>query len=95
MIIRLVKMTFEPSGVDTFIRIFSGAQNQIEAFPGCKGVDLTRDVLQPNIFITISIWENVAALDHYRNSELFKTTWAQTKLLFSERPDAWSVEKLM
>ena len=95
MIIRIVKMTFEPSGVDAFIQIFAGAQQRIEAFHGCKGVDLTRDVLQPNIFITISIWENVAALDHYRHSELFKTTWAQTKLLFSERPDAWSVEKLM
>ncbi len=95
MIIRIVKMTFEPSGVDTFIGIFSEAQKKIEAFPGCKGVDLTRDVLQPNIFITISIWSDVYALDSYRNSELFKSTWAQTKILFAERPDAWSVEKLM
>lgn len=94
MIIRIVKMTFEPSGVEEFIRIFSGAQHKIETFPGCKGVDLTRDILQPNVFITISIWESLASLDHYRNSELFKTTWAQTKLLFSERPDAWSVEKI-
>lgn len=94
MIIRIVKMTFEPSGVEKFIGIFSGAHHLIEAFPGCKGVDLTRDVLQPNVFITISIWDTIESLDKYRNSELFKSTWAQTKILFAERPDAWSVEKI-
>ncbi|HNV98658.1 MAG TPA: antibiotic biosynthesis monooxygenase [Chitinophagales bacterium] len=94
MIIRIVKMTFEPSGVEKFIEIFSGAQHLIEAFPGCKGVDLTRDVLQPNVFITISIWDTVASLDAYRHSELFTTTWAKTKILFAERPHAWSVEKI-
>ena len=95
MIIRIVKMTFMPEKTDEFVRIFSGAQHKIEAFPGCKGVDLTRDLQQPNVFITISIWDSVPSLDSYRNSELFKTTWAQTKLLFSERPDAWSLNKLL
>ena len=94
MIIRIVKMTFDHRKVDDFIRIFSEAQHKIEAFPGCKGVDLTRDVLQSNIFMTISIWDSLASLDNYRQSELFKSTWAETKLLFSERPDAWSVEKI-
>ncbi|HMU69018.1 MAG TPA: antibiotic biosynthesis monooxygenase [Chitinophagales bacterium] len=94
MIIRIVKMTFDHRKVEDFLRIFSDAQHKIEAFPGCKGVDLTRDVLQSNIFMTISIWENLASLDEYRKSELFKTTWSATKLLFSERPDAWSVEKI-
>lgn len=95
MIIRIVKMTFEPSGVDAFVQIFAGAQKHIEAFKGCRGVDLTRDVLQPNVFLTISMWETLADLDAYRHSELFKTTWAKTKLLFVERPDAWSVEKML
>lgn len=87
-------MTFEPSRVNDFMEIFNGAHHLIEAFPGCKGVDLTRDVLHTNIFITISVWDSVASLDAYRHSSLFNSTWAATKLLFSERPDAWSVEKL-
>ncbi len=95
MIIRIVKMTFIPEQLETFIGIFSDAQKKIEGFPGCKGVDLTRDLRQPNVCITISIWENVESLDRYRESELFISTWAQTKILFSERPDAWSLEKLM
>ncbi len=94
MIIRIVKMSFLPEKTNDFMKIFADAQHKIEAFPGCKGVDLTRDILQPNIFITISIWDSVASLDNYRNSELFKTTWAQTKILFNERPDAWSLDKL-
>ena len=95
MIIRIVKMTFMPDKTEEFIRIFMGAQHKIEAFPGCKGVDLTRDIMQPNIFITLSLWDSIESLDSYRNSELFKTTWAQTKIMFSERPDAWSLDKLM
>jgi len=94
MIIRIVKMTFIPDQIETFMQIFAGAQKKIESFPGCKGVDLTRDLRQPNIYITISIWENLESLDQYRESELFISTWAQTKILFSERPDAWSLEKL-
>lgn len=95
MIIRIVKMTFIPEQINTFMEIFTGAQNKIEAFPGCKGVDLTRDLRQPNIFITISIWDSLESLDNYRHSELFISTWAATKVLFSERPDAWSLDKIM
>jgi (4S)-4-hydroxy-5-phosphonooxypentane-2,3-dione isomerase len=95
MIIRIVKMAFIHEQIDTFVKIFADAQSKIEAFPGCRGVDLTRDLRQANIFITISIWDNLESLDNYRESELFISTWAQTKILFSERPDAWSLDKLM
>lgn len=88
-------MTFEPTKVDEFMDIFKGAQHLIEAFPGCKGVDLCRDIKQENVLITLSIWENIGFLDAYRNSDLFKTTWEATKKLFIERADARSLEKLM
>ncbi|MFZ0490789.1 MAG: antibiotic biosynthesis monooxygenase, partial [Salegentibacter sp.] len=35
-----------------------------------------------------------AALENYRNSELFKEVWAKTKVFFNDRPEAWSVDKV-
>jgi hypothetical protein len=29
-------------------------------------------------------------LEAYRSSELFEQTWAETKILFDDRPQAWS-----
>lgn len=95
MIIRIVKMTFVHDKTHQFVQIFSQAQKKIEAFPGCKGVDLCQDMIQSNVFLTISVWDSVESLNQYRDSELFKTTWSETKKLFSERPEAWSVNKLM
>ena len=46
----------------------------------------------PNVFFTLSFWENEEALNAYRDSELFKTTWAKTKILFSDKPQAWTTE---
>ena len=91
MIIRTVKMTFDPEKVGDFIKIFEFAHHKIEAFPGCKGVDLCRDLAQRNVMITISLQH----LDAYRKSELFKSTWEETKKLFIDRADAWSLEKIM
>ena len=87
-------MTFMEDKTDDFLRIFNAAQHKIESFLGCKGVDLCRDGVQKNLYFTISIWESPETLHAYRNSELFKTTWEETKKLFSERPEAWSVDKL-
>lgn len=95
MIIRTVKMTFDPQKVGDFIKIFEFAHHKIEAFPGCKGVDLCQDLAQPNVLITLSLWDSVQHLNEYRNSELFKSTWEETKKLFIDRADAWSLEKIM
>lgn len=95
MIIRTVKMTFDPDKVGDFIRIFESAHKKIEAFPGCKGVDLCRDLTQGNVFITLSLWETTYHLDAYRNSELFSSTWTETKKLFIDRAEARSLEKIM
>ncbi|MFI5171245.1 MAG: putative quinol monooxygenase [Chitinophagales bacterium] len=95
MIIRTVRMTFAQEKVEEFIEIFREAQPQIESFPGCQGVDLCRDLLQPSVMITISLWDSIDALENYRTSGLFNSTWNRTKLLFSDRPEAWSLEKIM
>jgi heme-degrading monooxygenase HmoA len=46
------------------------------------------------MLFTLSIWDDETALEAYRQSELFQTTWAKTKVLFAEKAEAWSVEMM-
>ncbi len=94
MLTRLVKLTFLEENIPTFIHIFESSKNLIRAFEGCEHVELLNDLTQPNIFFARSIWRDESALNLYRDSELFKTTWAKTKVLFSEKPEAWSTNLL-
>jgi len=89
-----VKMTFKTELINDFIAVFENAKPKIEAFPGCSKVDLIQDINDPRIIMTHSIWDGPEALEEYRHSELFKSTWAKTKILFDDKPQAWSVEKI-
>lgn len=42
---------------------------------------------------TLSHWESEENLEQYRQSELFKSTWAKTKVLFREKAQAWTLEE--
>lgn len=94
MIIRIVKMTFEPSEIENFRLLFEENKEKIRHFEGCRFLELYQDIKNKNIFFTYSHWENEEALNEYRHSELFKNVWGQTKILFKEKPEAWSVLKL-
>ena len=94
MLTRIVKMTFEASRVEAFERLFDQRKERIAAFPGCKQLRLLRDTTTDNVFFTISLWDSPADLEAYRASELFKDTWSQTKILFSDRPRAWSLNTI-
>ncbi len=95
MIKRIVKLTFRPEAVDAFIsEVFEKSKIQIRVFPGCLHMELLRNIAEPNVLFTLSMWENELALDTYRHSELFKDTWAKTKVLFLEKAEAWSTEVL-
>jgi heme-degrading monooxygenase HmoA len=90
---RIVKMTFRPEETESFIQdIFDTTKSAIRSFPGCKSVELLRDISQPNVLFTFSIWESPDALEAYRNSELFQNTWAKTKVKFADKAQAWSME---
>lgn len=92
MIKRIVKMTFRPDGVEPFVQeVFEQSKAQIRAFPGCRHMELLQHTDDPNVLFTFSIWDDQAALDRYRQSELFQGTWAKTKALFAEKAAAWSV----
>lgn len=92
MLKRIVKLTFREEAVPEFIGIFEESKLKIRAFEGCCHLELLRDVRQPNVFFTISLWENESSLNHYRQSRLFQNTWEKTKVLFAERAEAWSLE---
>ncbi len=93
MIKRIVKLTFREEAVPVFLEdVFEPSKERIRAFPGCRHMELLRNLQQPNVLFTLSIWENEAALETYRQSDLFQNTWAKTKALFAEKAEAWSVE---
>ena len=94
MFVRIVKMGFKPDRIEEFLNNFEDSKSKIRSFKGCGLVELYRDKSNPNIFFTYSYWETEQDLDNYRNSSFFKGVWAQTKLLFNEKPEAWSVDKM-
>jgi quinol monooxygenase YgiN len=94
MISRIVKMTFEEGKENLFLDIFDHSKEKIRNFEGCSHLELLRDKEKKNVFMTFSRWDNEDSLNNYRESELFKDTWAKTKALFSAKPEAVSLEKL-
>ncbi|SHG35772.1 putative quinol monooxygenase [Flagellimonas flava] len=94
MLIRIVKLTFKPENIPSFERLFETSQPGILAFKGCRLVEGYQDVKNPCVFFTYSHWKEENDLENYRNSDFFKEVWSKTKLLFSEKPEAWSVQQL-
>ena len=88
-------MSFSKEHIDTFLSNFHKNKNEIRNFEGCRYLELYRDKKQANIFFTYSYWETEQHLEHYRASELFKNVWANTKVLFNDKPQAWSVDKVV
>jgi len=94
MISRIVKMQFRAGEREAFLDIFKSSKHLIRQFRGCQHLRLYNEAGHPEVFFTYSIWTSAAHLDAYRNSELFQTTWAQTKALFAAKAEAWSVEEV-
>lgn len=94
MLIRIVKMKFNPGKVDIFLENFNNNKERIRNFDGCRLLELYRDKNDSSEFFTYSYWESEAHLEAYRNSAFFKKVWAETKILFSDKPKAWSVDKI-
>lgn len=90
MIKRLVKLTFQANKTADFIEIFEASKDKIRAMSGCQHVELLRDATTTNVFFTLSLWDTEGSLEAYRQSDLFRTTWAKTKVLFSDKPAAWT-----
>lgn len=94
MLIRIVRMTFHEEKVGNFLAIFNDSKHKIRRFEGCQHLELLQDKNFPNIFSTYSYWESENHLNTYRDSELFKNVWTLTKVLFVEKPIAFSSERV-
>ncbi len=95
MFVRIVKMGFQEDKISEFLENFHQNKSKIRGFEGCEFLELYRDKHNTNRFFTYSYWKDEEALENYRNSELFKNVWANTKILFNEKPEAWSVDKVV
>jgi heme oxygenase (mycobilin-producing) len=95
MIIRIVRMHFTEAGVEEFLQIFNANKVAIRNFPGCQHLQLLKDVESANTYTTLSHWNDPSDLENYRKSELFGGVWGSVKTLFSERTQAFSLEKFI
>lgn len=92
MIKRYVKMTFKPEHIQDFKDLFHKTKDLIAAAEGCKHLELLQDSENECVFFTYSIWEDVSFLEQYRSSDLFLSVWAKTKLMFADKPLAWTMK---
>ena len=90
-IIRIVRLSWKAEKINEFISIYESSKSSIESFDGNKYLTLKQDANLSNVLYTYSIWESNEALNNYRNSQFFKETWAKTKLLFDDKPLAYSL----
>lgn len=90
MLVRIVRMTFDPARVDDFLALFDATSPRIRTFDGCSHLELWQDPRHPNVLTTHSHWRDAEALDAYRHSSLFRDTWSRTKPYFVAPPRAWS-----
>lgn len=90
MLLRVVRMTFEPARVADFLTIFRESEHLIRQQPGNRHLELWQDADAPHVYCTYSHWETAAHLEAYRKSALFGQVWPATKRLFAAPPVAFS-----
>jgi heme-degrading monooxygenase HmoA len=95
MFIRIVKMSFHKENIQAFLENFELMKEKIRNVPGNRFLELYQDKNNPEVFFTYSFWEEESDLENYRNSKLFYDVWKFTKKLFNDKPEAWSVDKLV
>lgn len=95
MLIRIVRMHFTQAGEEEFLAIFRANMDAIRNFDGCSHLELLKDVDDPGTYTTLSYWDGAESLERYRKSELFASVWGRVKTLFSERSQAFSLEKFI
>ena len=93
MILRIVRMVFQPDRLDAFRETFAQYEDAIRSQDGCTQLILMQDAHRPEVFFTYSKWESLEKLEAYRHSQTFGEVWPKTKALFAEAPQAWSLKE--
>ena len=94
MITRIVKLKFNHDFCREFEDVFKKNKTLIIQQKGCISVDMMKNIHQQNEYFTYSIWQSEDDLNIYRNTVLFNSIWKILKSNFSEKPEAWSLNKL-
>lgn len=94
MVLRFVRMRFRPEEVEQFVALYEGAYPLIAGQPGCRSVQLIRELDDPAAFATWSVWDDEAALDAYRASPFFRRFWPEVRALFRAPAEAVSFEQI-
>ena len=94
MIIRIVRLTLVKEKVIDFKTIFNDTSAHILTSPGCLVLKLYHDIKEANVIITYSEWNSESDLNNYRNSDLFRNTWAKIKPMFIAAPVAYSMVEI-
>ena len=95
MFVRIVKLSFHEENIPLFLENFELMKSHIRNAPGNRFLELYQDKNNSCIFFTYSYWETEDDLENYRKSALFDEVWSFTKKLFNDKPEAWSVDKLV
>jgi quinol monooxygenase YgiN len=93
MIRRIVRLRFRKNKAREFLIIFRENCQAIRNFEGCMSLELLQDTDDPNTYFTLSDWKSEAALQKYRRSALFRSTWKKMKPLFRAKAQAWTVTR--
>jgi heme-degrading monooxygenase HmoA len=88
-------MSFHEENISAFLENFELMKIHIRNAPGNRFLELYQDKNNPSILFTYSYWETEADLENYRKSKLFDEVWTFTKKLFNDKPEAWSLDKLV
>ena len=95
MFVRIVKLSFHEEHIPAFLENFELMKEKIRNASGNRLLELYQDKTNRNVFFTYSYWDTEADLENYRKSALFGEVWSFTKQLFSQKAEAWSVDKLV
>ncbi len=94
MLIRIVRLTLHPDKLPAFLALFDQAAPKVRRFPGCRHLELWQSKDNPGIVISYSHWDSASDLERYRQSDLFRDTWARAKPLFATPAEAFSAERV-
>lgn len=93
MITRIVKMSILESEIERYQEIVKPYKSKILSSPGCKDVQIFKDINNKSIVFSYSVWETEQDLENYRKSEMFRKVWNEVKTLFSNPAEAWTIVK--
>lgn len=62
----LLDFTFRPDALADSEEFVRGMLVATRAFPGCTGIEVTRDITDPGRYVLIETWDSVAHDDAYR-----------------------------